>query len=560
MRLLLTGGSGILGSAIRAHINPAHISLLSPSIEEMDITDSRQVNAIFDRFQPEAVLHCAAYTKVDEAEHDEALCGTVNVEGTQNVAQACKACGAYLLSISSDYVFDGEKETEYLPEDEKKPLSVYGRSKAASEDIVLSASQKNAVVRTSWLFGLGGRNFVDAILEKARNNREINVVADQVGSPTYADDLAKLLLQILQIRPFGVLQVTNEGFCSRAEFARKVIQEAGLNCTVREVLSEEYPAAAKRPHNSRMSRKCMDSWNLPRLPSWTDAVHRYIGIIGRGKKTVLVTGAGGYIGRHAVSALCDAGAEVTAVDIRTDGIDPRAKAMTYDIFNGSETIYTELGSPDACLHMAWKDGFIHKSDAHMELLSSHYKFLRNMINGGLKQLAVMGTMHEVGYWEGVIDENTPCKPISMYGVAKDALRRSAFLMAGNKDVCLQWLRAYYIYGDDKRAVSIFGKLMQAAEDGKETFPFTSGKNKYDFIHVDDLSRQIAAAVMQTRVAGIINCCTGEPMSLAEKVERFIREHGYTIKLDYGAYPDRPYDSPGVWGDAAKIRRIMEGAC
>ena len=274
-------------------------------------------------------------------------------------------------------------------------------------------------------------------------------------------------------------------------------------------------------------------------------------------KSVLVTGAGGYIGRHVVKALCDMGAEVIAADFRTDGIDERAKTVVYDIFNGSKEIFRELGSPDACLHMAWKDGFVHNSDAHMGCLSQHYTFMRDMIDGGLKQIAVMGTMHEVGYWEGAIDENTPCNPISMYGVAKDALRRSAFLMVKDKDVCLQWLRAYYIYGDDKRAVSIFGKLMQAAEDGKKTFPFTTGKNKYDFIHVDELSRQIAASVMQTEVDGIINCCTGKPMSLAEKVESFIREHGYTIKLEYGAYPDRPYDSPGVWGDASKIQRVMK---
>jgi dTDP-6-deoxy-L-talose 4-dehydrogenase (NAD+) len=181
-----------------------------------------------------------------------------------------------------------------------------------------------------------------------------------------------------------------------------------------------------------------------------------------------------------------------------------------------------------------------------------------MLDGGLKQLAVMGTMHEVGYWEGAIDENTPCNPISMYGIAKDALRRSTFQMAKGKDVCLQWLRAYYIYGDDKRAVSIFGKIVQAVEEGKTTFPFTTGKNKYDFIRVEELARQIAACVMQTEVDGIINCCTGRPVSLAEQVEGFIREHGFNIRLEYGAFPDRPYDSPGVWGDAEKIRNIMSG--
>ena len=274
-------------------------------------------------------------------------------------------------------------------------------------------------------------------------------------------------------------------------------------------------------------------------------------------KKVLVTGAGGYIGRHVVAALCDAGAEVIAVDFRVDGIDARAKSMTYDIFGGSADIYQELGCPDGCLHMAWKDGFVHNSDAHMELLSKHYVFIRDMVNGGLKQMAVMGTMHEVGYHEGAIDENTPCNPISQYGIANDALRRSTFLMLKNKDVCLQWLRAYYIYGDDKRSNSIFAKLVAAEEEGKEWFPFTTGKNMYDFIPVALLAEQIAACVMQTEVDGIINCCTGKPMTLADKVESFIKEHNFSIKLKYGAFPDRPYDSPGVWGDAEKINKIMQ---
>lgn len=274
-------------------------------------------------------------------------------------------------------------------------------------------------------------------------------------------------------------------------------------------------------------------------------------------KRVLVTGAGGYIGRHVVAALCNMGAEVMAVDFQTDGLDSRAHTLAYDIFNGAKSVYQDLGSPDVCLHMAWKDGFVHNSHAHMELLSKHYTFIRDMVDGGLKQLAVMGTMHEIGYHEGAVDERTPCNPTSMYGIAKDALRRSTFLLAKDKAVCLQWLRAYYIYGDDKRNHSIFAKLVLAEEAGKETFPFTTGKNKYDFIEVDELARQIAASVMQTEVDGIINCCTGKPVSLAEKVESFIAERCYSIRLDYGAYPDRPYDSPGVWGDASKIQAIMQ---
>lgn len=273
-------------------------------------------------------------------------------------------------------------------------------------------------------------------------------------------------------------------------------------------------------------------------------------------KKILVTGAGGYIGRHAVTALLDQGAHVIAADLYLEGVDNRADKIKVDIFSGRQNIFYEMGSPDACLHMAWKDGFVHNSNAHMQFLSKHYEFIYNMIEGGLKQIAVMGTMHEIGYYEGAIDENTPCSPISMYGIAKDALRRSTYLLIEDKDIVWQWLRAYYIYGDDERNNSIFTKIIQAEKEGIMEFPFNTGKNKYDFIKVDELAKMLAACVMQTEVYGIINCSTGNPLSLAEQVESFLEEHNFKIKLKYGAFPDRPYDSPAVWGDATKIQNIL----
>ena len=272
---------------------------------------------------------------------------------------------------------------------------------------------------------------------------------------------------------------------------------------------------------------------------------------------ILITGANGYIGRHVVSELLEKGHEVIACDLRVNDIDERATKVEMNLFAVSADVYEQLQHPDVCIHLAWRDGFVHNSKNHLGDLSSHFKFLTAMIDGGLKQLVVMGTMHEVGYYEGAIDETTPCHPQSMYGIAKDALRRAMLLYCKEKDCLLQWCRAYYILGDDKNNHSIFTKLLEADAAGKATFPFTSGKNRYDFISVTELAHQIASVAVQRNVAGIINCCSGRPVSLAERVEQYIREHGLKIRLEYGAYPDRAYDSPCVYGDNGKILQVLK---
>lgn len=273
---------------------------------------------------------------------------------------------------------------------------------------------------------------------------------------------------------------------------------------------------------------------------------------------ILITGANGYIGSKVVKQLCDCKADVVATDFSDENIDSRALFIKANIFDKHDNWLEFFGKPDVCLHLAWRDGFVHNSPKHMMDLSSHFNFLTNLVDNGLKTAVCMGTMHEVGYWEGAIDENTPCNPLSQYGIAKNALRKSLELYCKNSNSgCnFMWLRAFYIYGDDAFGNSIFCKIRQAVKEGKKLFPFNSGKNKYDFIHIDELAKQIALCTMQDKVLGIINCCSGKPVSLAEQVEWYISHNNLDIKLDYGKFPDRPYDSPCIYGDDCKLSTIM----
>lgn len=269
-----------------------------------------------------------------------------------------------------------------------------------------------------------------------------------------------------------------------------------------------------------------------------------------------VTGANGYIGRHVVEELLNAGQDVVAVDINFTDMDQRVECVQMSVLDDVDGVFDKLGKPDACIHLAWRNGFVHNNPSHMEDLPKHISFLQKLVDAGMKQIVVMGSMHEVGYWEGAIEEDTPTNPQSYYGIAKNALRQALNVMTQNEEVCVQWLRGYYILGDDLKNHSIFTKLLQSAKEGKKTFPFTSGKNKYDFISVQELAKQIAAVACQTKVDGVINCCTGNPISLAERVEGFIKDHHLDITLEYGAFPDRAYDSPGVWGNPDKINQIL----
>lgn len=270
---------------------------------------------------------------------------------------------------------------------------------------------------------------------------------------------------------------------------------------------------------------------------------------------ILVTGANGYLGQGIVKQILDNGHEVIATDFKVGYIDQKAKVMPGDLFSVDDP-YEYFEEPDAILHLAWRDGFVHYSNTHIYDLPKHFLFLKKLAESGIKQISVMGSMHEIGFFEGSINEGTPCHPTTPYGIGKNALRDLTDMLCRQNNIVFQWLRGYYIVGNSDYGSSIFSKIVAAAEEGKHEFPFTLGQNQYDFIDYPDFCEQVASAVGQTNVNGIINICSGKPEKLADRVERFIKENDYDIKLQYGVFQDRPYDSKAIWGDSGKIEKIM----
>lgn len=272
---------------------------------------------------------------------------------------------------------------------------------------------------------------------------------------------------------------------------------------------------------------------------------------------ILITGANGYIGSRLVEMCLDKGFDIIAVDISNDYIDSRATYINFDIFSDSNLFETnDLLSVDILIHLAWRNGFVHNDLSHIQDLPKHITFLKQSIEKGIKYISVMGSMHEVGYYEGAINENTPCNPMSLYGISKNALRQVMQLLANEYNFNLHWLRAYYIMGNDLRSNSIFGKIVRKSLEGATEFSMNSGKNKYDFILLEQLCEQIIASSVQKEINGVINVCSGRPVSLGEQVEKFIQDNNINMNLNYGVFPDRPYDSPCVYGDTKKIKKIM----
>ena len=277
--IIVTGAKGQLGGDVCDLLTAQGVEHLGIDIADLDITDEKAVEAFFDGPRADALIHCAAYVAVDKAEDEKELCFKVNEEGTRNLARACKKHGIKMLYVSTDYVFSGEGNTPFDPEDEKAPLGTYGLSKLKGEEAVRESLDNYFIVRTSWVFGEKNTNFIATMLRLAETRSELSVVCDQIGSPTYAKDLAVLLCDMIKTDRYGTYHGTNEGFCSWHQLAEKTFEVAGKDIKVNPVASEEYPTRAVRPKNSRLSKECLTANGFDRLPRWEDAVERYLGNI-----------------------------------------------------------------------------------------------------------------------------------------------------------------------------------------------------------------------------------------------------------------------------------------
>lgn len=271
MKVLVTGANGQLGYDVIKRLDSEGIDYLGTDRESLDITNKEQVTKVINDYSPDAVIHCAAYTAVDKAEDEKDLCYSVNVLGAKYVAEACKKIDAKMVYISTDYVFDGEGDEPFGVTDKPNPINYYGQTKYEGEVEVQKVLDKYFVVRISWVFGSNGKNFVKTMLRLGKEKDEISVVADQIGSPTYTYDLAKLLIEIIRTDKFGVYHATNEGYCSWYEFACEIFKQAGVTVKVNPIKTEDYPTKARRPKNSRLYKS-----PLIELENWEDALNHYI--------------------------------------------------------------------------------------------------------------------------------------------------------------------------------------------------------------------------------------------------------------------------------------------
>lgn len=276
MKFFITGVNGQLGYDVKRELlERGYTDILAPTRVDLDITNEDAVKKMIREYRPSVIFHCAAYTAVDKAEEEQEKCYQVNVLGTKYLTEAAKEMDAKIIYISTDYVFDGTKEGIYQIEDRVNPVNYYGKTKYLGENFIREYDN-HIIVRISWVFGINGKNFIRTMLNLAESHKELNVVCDQIGSPTYTKDLAGLLVNMFLSNVKGLYHVTNEGYCSWYEFAEFIFKESRKKVKVHPILTKDYKTIAKRPLNSKLSKESLDDIGMKRLPEWQDAVKRYI--------------------------------------------------------------------------------------------------------------------------------------------------------------------------------------------------------------------------------------------------------------------------------------------
>ena len=276
MKFFVTGVGGQLGHDVMNELALRGYEGVGVDVEEMDITDEEAVDRVIRQSKVDQVVHCAAWTAVDAAEDQEELCRKVNALGTEHIARVCRELDLPMIYLSTDYVFDGKGTRPWEPDDPRDPLTVYGQTKYEGELAVEKYVKKFFTVRIAWVFGVNGKNFIKTMLNLGKTHDKLTVVNDQTGSPTYTYDLARLLADMIQTDKYGRYHATNEGICTWYEFACEIFRQAGIDVEVAPVASDEYPSKAKRPENSRMSKKKLKENGFELLPSWQDALKRYL--------------------------------------------------------------------------------------------------------------------------------------------------------------------------------------------------------------------------------------------------------------------------------------------
>lgn len=276
IKVLVTGVKGQLGYDVVKRLNELGIENFGVDVDDFDITDKESSLEYISSYNPDVVVHCAAYTQVDSAEDNRETCLAINLEGTKNIAEACRAIDAKMVYISTDYVFKGDGTKPHNEHDETSPVNYYGYSKELGEKTVKELLNKYFIIRTSWVFGKNGNNFVKTMLKLAKTNKELNIVSDQIGSPTYTHDLAISVCEMIQTGKYGTYHCTNEGFCSWYDFAVEIFKKSNINIKVNPIPSSQYPTKAARPLNSRLSKEMLAKNGFACLPSWRDALSAYL--------------------------------------------------------------------------------------------------------------------------------------------------------------------------------------------------------------------------------------------------------------------------------------------